>query len=90
MPKKIKMSSFVGGKVVNCRGKREYNIEGLGNVTFKIDKNLAIYDVTPRKCSVLGNVHDILSVVRGQVPDSGAQTLSVFVDKWYADAERYA
>ena len=89
MPRKIS-NSFVGGKIVNYRGTKEYNVEGIGLVTFKVNKNLSIYDVNPRKIVIGDEEHDILSVVNGQVPDAGANTLANHVSKWYADAERYA
>ena len=89
MPRKIS-NSFVGGKIVNYRGTKEYIVEGIGLVTFKVNKNLSIYDVNPRKVVIGGEEHDILSVVNGQVPDAGANTLANHVAEWYADAERYA
>ena len=104
MPRKIS-NSFVGGKIVNYRGTKEYIVEGIGlvtfkvnfvldleqgNVTFKVNKNLSIYDVNPRKVVIGDEEHDVLSVVNGQVPDAGANTLANHVSKWYADAERYA
>lgn len=79
-------NSFSGGKVVNCRGTRTYTITKMGIVEFKIDKNLAIYDVNPRK--YIGR--DVLSVVRGQVPDAGALSLNNAVSKWLAEDARYA
>lgn len=89
MPRKIS-NSFVGGKIVNYRGTKDYNVEGIGLVTFKVNKNLSIYDVNPRKIVIGDEEHDILSVVNGQVPDARANTLANHVSKWYADAERYA
>lgn len=79
-------NSFSGGKVVNCRGTREYTITDMGTVEFKIDKNLSIYDVNPRRF----RGRDVLSVVRGQVPDAGALSLNNAVAQWIADDERYS
>lgn len=82
-------SNFKGG-VVNCRGSHSYQIEGIGVVTFTTDKNLSIYKVNPRDITIGDTDHDILSVVRGQVPDAGAISLQNAVDRWITDASRWS
>lgn len=76
---------FAFGKVFNYRGRKEYCLPGIGNVIFSIDKNLSVYDVDPRKY----NGHDVLSVVRGQVPDAAYNSLTSFVSKWDEDDARF-
>lgn len=85
-PRKIK--PFIGGKVVNVKGKYQVDVEGT-SFTFKVDKNLSVYDVEPRKISLLGETFDCLSPIRGQVPHMAQHSLAAAYSKWVADINRF-
>ena len=88
MPKRIQKSAFASGKVVNFKTTSKYIIEGIGEVTFKTDKNYSVYEVEPRHISSCGE-HDLLTIVRGQVPNVAAQSLQIAFNKWFDDYTRY-